>query len=190
MNIEYCPKCGTRQPENAKFCPDCGANLTMFRNSSEEDGSIKPGITGVNPYFPRQSFPPIPAGLSQPANRKHSNWMVGYLILDISLWVLTLLMVVFTFGGVVYLGGTGLVDQEVEKFLDYGVFFFFLPIAVIGFDIAIWNWKKWGIYGVAVVYIISTMINLSSGDLAPILVTIVRWGILFFLIRPIWDHFD
>lgn len=67
----------------------------------------------------------------------------------------------------------------------------FLSLVNIVFAIGIWNWKKWGIYGVYIVALIAFVINISLG------VSVVRslFGlalpvVLFFLIRPLWEHYS
>jgi len=48
----FCPKCGTENPDDAKFCSKCGASLVMSAPSgtSETSTGLSPNIAGLLCY--------------------------------------------------------------------------------------------------------------------------------------------
>ena len=44
----FCPKCGTENPDNAKFCGSCGSSMTVVREPVQPP-PIMPGQNGNKP---------------------------------------------------------------------------------------------------------------------------------------------
>ncbi len=76
---------------------------------------------------------------------------------------------------------------------DYGALFVlggFLNLTCVGFAIAIFKWKKWGVYGYACCILATIILNLSLGNALFALQGLLPLGILILLIRPHWDQMD
>lgn len=61
--------------------------------------------------------------------------------------------------------------------------------------VAIWKWKKWGAYGISISLILGMIVTLfNSGFSGAFLVSLVRLvvvtGILYLLLRNVWDQMD
>jgi hypothetical protein len=72
-----------------------------------------------------------------------------------------------------------------------------VPVSVFGaivsfvLALAIWKWKKWGVYGYAASYIIGIIISLSSGlPIYSALLGLLGLAILISLVRPVWNYFE
>ena len=72
-----------------------------------------------------------------------------------------------------------------------------IPVSVLGaivsffLALAVWKWKKWGVYGYAASYIIGIIISLSSGlPVYSALLGLLGLAILISLVRPAWKHFE
>ena len=66
----------------------------------------------------------------------------------------------------------------------------FLSLVNLVCVLAIWNWKRWGMYGLAgsaTAFFIITLISLSF---FVALITIVGVVIIGFLVRPVWNQMD
>jgi Sec-independent protein secretion pathway component TatC len=60
--------------------------------------------------------------------------------------------------------------------------------AVVG----IWQWKKWGVYLYVGLSVLSIVLSVIAG-MSPVMVivsSLIGFAILFFLVRPLWDHFE
>ncbi len=74
---------------------------------------------------------------------------------------------------------------------------FFLPalaitsLVALGFILAVYKWKKWGLYGFAVTTLITFAINMKLGvnNLMAIF-GLIGIAFLVYLIRPHWEHMD
>jgi len=65
--------------------------------------------------------------------------------------------------------------------------------AVISFflALAVWKWKKVGVYGYAASYIIGIIFSLSIGlPIYSALLGLLGLAILISLVRPVWNHFE
>lgn len=66
-----------------------------------------------------------------------------------------------------------------------------MSLANVAFAYGIWNYKKWGVYGIVVSSIVALVINLMSGiPITSSLFGLVGLAILFYLIRPVWEDFE
>lgn len=66
-----------------------------------------------------------------------------------------------------------------------------VPILNIVFSIAVWKWKRWGVFGLGVMSIAASAISGLSFHflhLAPI--GIVGIIVLAILVRPVWKHLE
>lgn len=44
----FCPKCGTRNPDHAKYCFKCGSSFPNVKKSNINDEKLKPLEEGLN----------------------------------------------------------------------------------------------------------------------------------------------
>jgi hypothetical protein len=67
-----------------------------------------------------------------------------------------------------------------------------LSLAQIAFAIGIWQWKRWGVYGFVGLSLLSIVFNMVAGisPVFTIIASAIGLGILFFVVRPLWDHFE
>jgi hypothetical protein len=65
-----------------------------------------------------------------------------------------------------------------------------LSIAVMGFSVVVWQWKKMGVYGLFTSTLIMLALNIYFGVALPILLTggLVLL-VLVLLVFPLWHHF-
>lgn len=56
----------------------------------------------------------------------------------------------------------------------------------------IWNWKKWGVYGIATMSIASPIIEglVGAPDASDLVAAVVQLTILYFLVKDKWDYFE
>lgn len=67
---------------------------------------------------------------------------------------------------------------------------FGVQCVVIACAVAVWNWKKWGYYGLMVSYVLSIVLSLVTGALTNIIGAFIGMGILFALVNDKLDMFD
>lgn len=65
-----------------------------------------------------------------------------------------------------------------------------LSLVNFGFIIAIWRWKKWGVYGFVGLTAIVLVINLLTIGITAIPAGVLSLAVLGFLLRPVWDDMD
>ncbi|MCX7902809.1 MAG: hypothetical protein N2483_11165, partial [Burkholderiaceae bacterium] len=65
-----------------------------------------------------------------------------------------------------------------------------LNLACIGFAIAIWKWKRWGVYGYVICLGVFFIINVVLGDIETAIRGLVPIGLLIWLISPVWKQLD
>ena len=57
------------------------------------------------------------------------------------------------------------------------------------FAIAIWKWKRWGVYGMIADLIALSLLNAAKYGNEFLLIGLATPGFLIFLVRPIWNRF-
>lgn len=65
-----------------------------------------------------------------------------------------------------------------------------MNFAGFGFAIAIWKWKKWGVYGYIGVIGITAFINLATGNYTAAAQGIIPIVLLSLLVRPVWGQME
>ncbi len=77
---------------------------------------------------------------------------------------------------------------------NFNLISFFLGLSfslgAIVFAVALWNWKKWGVYGLATIMVASFFIGIVLVDLFLVMNSIVPALILVFLVAPKWHQMD
>jgi hypothetical protein len=79
--------------------------------------------------------------------------------------------------------------SQVQLVLIFAGIFLMIGIACLW---GIWNWKKWGVYGVIATGIVSPLLQflLGVGNAVDCVRPIIQFGVLYFLINDKWDYFD
>jgi len=62
--------------------------------------------------------------------------------------------------------------------------------AVLACAAGMWNWKRWGYYGLAAVYVIEAGIMLLAGNLSMVVGAVIALGILFGLVNSKIEMFE
>jgi len=126
--------------------------------------------------------PPSPASLAMETNvPKRGGCLTAFLMFALTISPLI---------GLSYL----LIASEIQRLLPsvpgwVVPVYSFVAIADFVFALAIWKWKKWGVYGYAATYIIVIIINLSVGlPIYGALLGLAGLAIFVSLIRPVWAH--
>ena len=65
-----------------------------------------------------------------------------------------------------------------------------LNLASIGFAIAIYKWKKWGVYGYVTCIGMTILLNLVLGDIVSAGRGLIPIALLVYLIRPSWSQME
>jgi hypothetical protein len=65
-----------------------------------------------------------------------------------------------------------------------------LSLAVMAFSIVIWQWKKWGVYGLFISTLMVLVLNIYYEVALPIILTgVLVLAILVLLVFPLWHRF-
>jgi hypothetical protein len=183
MKKVTCPNCQTENPGSKLICENCGADLTGI----ERYESIEPqpaADEGTLEPTQAETVPPA-ATTNKPLPNESSNkpgrggCLTAFLILAIIGNSLT---------GLYYLY-TGISNVETERLIVFLLPFLVSVLAVV-FAIAMWKFKKWGVYGYAGLLIINAILNLLAGGWTQLLATAIGLVILLYLFKkPVWDDF-
>lgn len=148
--------------------------MTSDRNSEAENVNLDQVGIGAQPVVdhPAAEGPPSAA-------RKHGSCLTAFLLLAIFSNLL------FTF--TTY---SRLVPQVPSSLQPYTILAAALNLAAIVFVVAIFAWKKWGVYGYLASVGITTIINLYFGDTLSFIRGIVPIVLLVILVRPLWPQMD
>lgn len=148
--------------------------MTLDRNSEAENVNLDQVGIGAQPDQDHSAVEPHPAD-----TRKRGSCLTAFLLLAI---VSNLL---FTF--VTY---SRLVPEVPSSLQPYTIVAAVLNLAAIIFAIAIFAWKKWGVYGYLAGVIITTIVNLYFGDTLSFIRGLVPIVLLIILVRPLWSQMD
>ena len=79
-------------------------------------------------------------------------------------------------------------DTDTWLFTALGIASVFQFISAAG----IWMWKRWGVYGYAVIIVLGLGLNLAIGTNIAVAFgsTVIGGAILYALIKDKWDYFD
>ncbi len=66
----------------------------------------------------------------------------------------------------------------------------FLSVINVVFATAIWNWKKWGVYGLFFIIVMGFVLNLIWGTTLTTLAALIPAILLTLLIQPLWKEFE
>lgn len=182
MKKKYCHICGVVLSEKAKFCNQCGTKVIDLGEGGPTAQGVKQQEPKPMEKKPEYNFGQPAVDLQTPSTsdevtteeRVHGGCLSAFLILamlaNLGFGILTLFMV----------------DEFGELSLVSALFNF----AGFGFAIAIWKWKKWGVYGYIGVIGITALINLAIGDYAGAARGIIPIALLSLLVRSVWDQME
>ncbi len=134
------------------------------------------GKEGIQQIQEKEAVAPPPAGISAP--RKHSGCLTAFLAFAV---VGNALL------GLITWGMASSVSSSSQGIL---IFSGLLNIAGVGFAIAIYKWKKWGVYGYIAVIGITMMLNLGFGDVVSAVRGFIPIALLLYLIPASWGQMD
>jgi hypothetical protein len=84
--------------------------------------------------------------------------------------------------------------QILPKWPEWAIFLMgLLGLANFVFAIAIWKWKRWGVYGfagTAIAFFVASIVREAIGILAALVGLAITIGILQKLVRPIWKKME
>jgi len=106
----------------------------------------------------------------------------------LSIWLLLILFgnLFFGLGNIIVLFSASSISKVTWMLFAAGV----LSLANAGFAVAVWNWKKWGLYGFAISASASFILNLYNERILDGFLGLVGLALMVFLTRPIWKQMD
>ena len=115
--------------------------------------------------------------------KKRNGWLTTWLVLML---VSNLLV------GIAYLFTMPAIKQALPRFPTWGIIVLDVGcILNIVFVIALFKWKKWGIYGLGVNSVVAFLVNISFGTaIFNAFFGFLGLGILALLLRPVWNYFE
>ena len=91
--------------------------------------------------------------------------------------------------GLYYLFWGSTITQTIPTFPVWAIpLFVVLSFANLVFAIAIWQWKKWGMYGFVGSALIAFVVNLMSVGILPAFFGLIGVALLAFLLRNAWSQ--
>lgn len=187
MRIRICPKCGKHNPAQTWHCVKCGQTLSVDTLVELDDALVKldtevpdngdgeqePSVSYVTSKVAPatgQSLEPSTPSISQPEDTDGYRERGGCL----SLWLVAVMGVNLLGIVLLVVGGT------------FDCITLALSISNFVFAAALWNWKKWGAYGLAASFALMLLLGLAFGDIYAIVSSILPATLLYFLVNPKW----
>lgn len=109
--------------------------------------------------------------------------------------LLILMLIANPLTGLTYLLAGAAITQVLPNVPQWGIFLLgFLSFANFVFALAIWTWKKWGVYGLAASSLVTFVFNVLTLGLLAGLFNLLALGIeiliLVVLLRPVWNTME
>lgn len=165
-----CKNCGSETPKNTRFCVNCGASLAVDTAEKRlEEYETPSQSNGLD----RQ---PEPAGC-----------LAAFLVILVLANGINTVVQMFRFGEVLFDLSPDIAVFDVVAGIAIEVLVLATSASPILFSYAIWKWKRWGMYGFAVLAVINLLIGLHYLDIRSI-GGVIRVGILAFLLRDAWHR--
>ncbi len=211
MKIRICSKCGKHNSVQDWQCVECGQTLSMDtlvesdarapdRGDSEQEPSISSTTSGVEPSTRSISQPKDTRRYTETkatiicpqcgkANEGGAVCRYCHHVLSkkiasrerggcLSLWLVLVM-------GSNLLGIFGFATEGTLNFLALA-----LSIGHFACAAALWNWKKWGAYGLAVSFALTFILGLVFVDMLSLVSAVVPAILLYFLASPKWHLMD
>lgn len=118
-----------------------------------------------------------------PVDFRRGSLLTGFLLL---------MGVIYAVVALTYFLGGDNVRQAIPEMKNWVVILMgILGLSGVGFTVAIWKWKKWGVYGIGTIVVITFIIKVyfavpipkASGGF-------IALAILYALLRPFWKFMD
>jgi hypothetical protein len=102
---------------------------------------------------------------------------------------LVFLIVANPLAGIFYIVGAASVKQSIPSLPDWGpIILGILTFSDFVFALAMWQWKKWGVYGYVSTSVVSAVINYIGMGFWGALMGILGIPIVLLLLRPVWNQ--
>ena len=128
-----------------------------------------------------EQYPTSPTNNFQ-TNEKKRGWLLTiYLIIIIIASAISAYTYIFNSESL-----TGIINISSQTLLAFQI----LTILNIIFGVAIFSWKKWGVYGLGLSFIVSSILSISIyGIIGAIIGLVISLGILLLIIKSRWKYF-
>ena len=104
---------------------------------------------------------------------------------------LVLMLIVNPLVALQYLVGGAMIKQSLPSFPTALLpVLALLTFANLAFAIAIWKWKRWGLYGFIASSAIAFLINLTTIGVGTALLGLLGVVLLAVLVRPVWSQME
>lgn len=184
FNITTCPNCKMRVlPKSDGTCPQCRRSLAV--PVPQDAGTQESPEPEMNPDGSTSQEAPI----LESSVPERGFWLTAVL----SIWLVSNLAIG------IYSLVTALTASQSTSTLSLS----WIIIRTLGnvvFVIAIWKWKKWGVYGLLIGLLLGVLVVLmSTSGSSPVFVgtligsligMVIVAGILYLLLRNIWDQME
>ena len=106
--------------------------------------------------------------------------------------LLILMMIANPVAGLMYLLGGAMIRRQMPSMPAWAIpVLGVLCLVNLVFAVAVWKWKRWGVYALAAMAFLALVINLSIGvSPAKALPGLVGIVILIVLVRPVWGSME
>jgi hypothetical protein len=135
-------------------------------------------LGGQAMQLPQEAEPHTPSEVLPLGPRKHSGCLTAFLALAV---VGNALLALVTWS---------MASDVPSSMQPLVIFSGLLNLAGVGFAIAVYKWKKWGVYGYVTVLGIIILLNLELGDIASALRGLIPLGLLLSLIGSSWKQME
>ena len=100
-------------------------------------------------------------------------------------------MIAYPLTAVYYFFASETIEQFLPNFPSWLILIFgLMALADFVFVIGIWNWKKWGVYGLAVTILIAIVINSFNVGLLAASSGLIGLAFLAYLVRDVWPYME
>lgn len=177
MEQPKCWQCGgemQQEPGGSLYCPQCAQQAqgqppyNPYQPPAQPPGQVPP--YGAHPAYAQQEILPQRGGCL-------SAFLIMVMVVNPMVSI-----VYFLAGDWVAKSNPGMPGWAIPLLALFGLF-------NAACAVAIWRWKRWGVYGFVASAVVALTVNLASG-IPPTgaMSGLVGVIILIALVRPIWDH--
>ncbi len=172
-----CPTCHSIIEKDWLICPKCGIDLSIPRHEPILQEYLAPStdiVKDTNQPFKQK----VNSESKNLGTRKHSGCLCAFL---------SLAVVGNALSGLITWSMATSVSSSMQGIVMLAGL---LNIGGVIFAIAIYKWKKWGVYGYFATLGITMLLNFGFGDVASVARGFIPMGLLWYLIRASWNQMD